>query len=192
MRLPLALLFTSVVALAQSLNGIVDIHMHGLPDSQDWKVDVLETARLAKAEGMRAIVLKSHNAPTGQLAYLARQVVPGIEVYGGIALNRPVGGLNPTAIEQQVSVTGKYLRIVWMPTYDAENNVRGLGEKRPFVAIARDGKLLPQAIEILKVVKKENLFWPPATPRRSKICCWSKKPAAWASPALWSRILFII
>ena len=78
MRLLIALAVFCSLAFTQSLDGIVDIHMHGLPDSQDWKIDVLETARLAKAAGMRAIVLKSHNAPTGQVAYLARQVVPGI------------------------------------------------------------------------------------------------------------------
>jgi len=158
MRLLIALAVFCSLAFTQSLDGIVDIHMHGLPDSQDWKIDVLETARLAKAAGMRAIVLKSHNAPTGQVAYLARQVVPGIQIFGGLALNRPVGGLNAAAIEQQVGLTGKPVKIVWMPTYDAENNVRGLGEKRPFISIAREGKLLPETVDILKVIAREQLI----------------------------------
>ena len=48
----------------------------------------------AKDKGMRAIVLKSHFDPTAGLALLARKAVPGIEVFGGIDLNLPVGGMN--------------------------------------------------------------------------------------------------
>jgi len=40
---------------------------------------------------MRGIVLKSHQDPTASLAYIVRKEVPGIEVFGGIALNRTVG-----------------------------------------------------------------------------------------------------
>src|SRR6266566_3669226 len=122
-RCLLLLAFSAATSLAQ-LKGIVDIHTHGDPDSVPRKIDVLELARLAKSEGMRAIVLKNHYAPTAQLAYIVRQVVPGIEIYGAIALNRSVGGVNPAAVEQAAAFKGKYLRIVWMPTFDAENNVR--------------------------------------------------------------------
>jgi len=156
MRIGIGLLLSATLALGQ-LRGVVDAHTHGAPDSQDWKIDVLETARLAKAEGMRAIVLKSHNAPTAQLAYLVGKLTPGIEVYGGIALNRSVGGLNPAAIETQANFTGHFLRIVWFPTYDAENNVRGLREKRPWVSIAKDGRLTPEATEVLRTIQRLNL-----------------------------------
>ncbi|HJT86295.1 MAG TPA: DUF6282 family protein [Bryobacteraceae bacterium] len=156
MRLLLALALAAQYSFAQ-LQGIVDIHTHGDPDSVPRKIDVLELARLARQEHMRAIVLKNHYAPTAQLAYIVRQVVPGIEVYGAITLNRSMGGVNPAAVEQAARFKGKYLRIVWMPTVDAENNVRFSKQKRPFVSVSRDGKLLPEVMEVLQILKQEDV-----------------------------------
>ncbi len=73
---------------------------------------------------MRAIVLKSHFDPTAGLARLARKAVPGIEVFGGVDLNLPVGGMNPHAVEHMARVNGGWGRIVWMSTFDAENQIR--------------------------------------------------------------------
>jgi hypothetical protein len=155
-RIVLLLLLSTAVLFAQ-LDGIVDIHTHADPDSTPRKIDVLELARLAKAEHMRGVVLKNHYAPTVQVAYLLREVVPGIELFGAIALNRSVGGVNPEAVAQSAAFKGKYLRIVWMPTIDAENNVRGLKENRPSVPVSRNGKLLPEVIDVLKIIAKENI-----------------------------------
>ena len=43
-----------------SLNGVVDIHVHADPDSRPRSIDAVDLARMAKARGMRALVLKSH------------------------------------------------------------------------------------------------------------------------------------
>jgi len=152
----LLFIFSMAMAFAQ-LQGIVDIHTHGDPDSAPRKIDVLEVARLAKGEGMRAVVLKNHYAPTAQVAYLVRQAVPGIEIYGAIALNRSVGGVNAEAVAQAVSFRGKTVRIVWMPTFDAENNVKAAKQNRPFVSVAKNGQLLPEVGEVMKIVAKENI-----------------------------------
>lgn len=156
MRLAFLLLLCASTALAQ-LNGIVDIHVHSDPDSMPRSVDALEAARLAKAAGMRALLLKNHFAPTAQLAYVVARCVPGIEVYGGIVLNRPVGGVNPAAVEQLAKFKGGYGRVVWMPTFDAENQVRVSGEKRPFVSVSRNGKLLPEVLDVLRIIAREKL-----------------------------------
>ena len=139
------------------LKGIVDIHVHGDPDSMPRKIDVLEAARLAREEGMRALVLKNHYAPTAQLAYVVNRAVPGIEVYGAIVLNRSVGGINVEAVAQAAAFKGGYLRVVWMPTFDSENQVRSSKESRPFVSVARNGRLLPEVLEVLHVIAKEKL-----------------------------------
>ena len=76
--------------------------------------------------------------------------------YGAITLNRSVGGINPEAVEHFANVTGDYARIVWMPTQDSENFV-GTHTRPPFVPVSKDGKLLPEVIEVLKVIKKYNL-----------------------------------
>ena len=122
------------------LRGAIDIHVHCHPDNVPRSLDGLEAARFAKDKGMRAIVLKSHFDPTAGLALLARKAVPGIEVFGGVDLNLPVGGMNPHAVEHMVRVNGGWGRMVWMSTFDAENQIRteqvegavrpGLAERR--------------------------------------------------------------
>jgi hypothetical protein len=91
------------------------------------------------------------------MAYLVRQVVPGIEVFGGIALNRTVGGINAAAVDHMARVTGSFGRIVWMPTFDAENQVRVSKESRPFVSVTKDGELLPEVKAVIGVIAKNNL-----------------------------------
>jgi len=139
------------------LHGIVDIHAHSDPDSVPRSIDALEAARLAKQEGMRALLLKNHFAPTAQLAYIVSRAVEGIECYGGIVLNRPVGGVNPAAVEQLARFKGGRGRVVWMPTFDAENQVRVSGEKRPYVSVSRNGQLLPEVREVIAIIAREKL-----------------------------------
>ena len=152
----LLLLASSVLSPAQ-LQGIVDIHVHSGPDAVPRRLDALDTARLAKEAGVRAIVLKNHWAPTVQLAYTVAQVVPGIEIFGAISLDRAVGGVNPEAVKQAAAFAGGKLRIVWMPTFDSENNVRFNKQDIPFAAVSRNGRLLPETIEVLKLIAKEKL-----------------------------------
>ena len=143
--------------VAQSLNGVVDIHVHSDPDSVPRSIDAIEIAKLAKARGMRALVLKNHYEPTASLAYLVRKEVPGIESFGGIALNRTVGGINPAAVERMTKVKGGWGRVVWMPTFDAENQVRFSKENRPFVSVSRGGALLPEVKEVIGLIAKHQL-----------------------------------
>jgi uncharacterized protein DUF6282 len=156
MRSALLMLLSAGMSFAQ-LQGIVDTHTHGDPDSAARSIDVLELARIAKAAGMRAIVLKNHYAPTVQAAYLVSEIVPGIQIFGAIALDRAVGGVNPEAVRQAAVFKGKKLRVVWMPTFDSENDVTFAKQNRPFVSIQRDGKLLPETMEILKIIARENI-----------------------------------
>lgn len=73
----------------------------------------------AQAAGIRAICIKRHNFPTPGLAELTRKIVPGIDVFGSLACNRQVGGLNPFAVEAAI----KYgARQVWLPTIDSTNH----------------------------------------------------------------------
>lgn len=158
MRRVLAVLAAAAAALsAQALSGVIDIHAHADPDSLPRSIDALALARLARARGMRGLVLKNHYEPTAGLAWLARQQAPGLEVFGGIALNRAVGGINPAAVEHMVHVKGGYGRFVWMPTFDAENQVRADGAQRPFVPVARDGRLRPEVLAVLDLVAKHGL-----------------------------------
>jgi hypothetical protein len=140
-----------------SLNGVIDIHAHCDPDSVARSIDAIDLARLAKARGMRGLVLKNHYEPTASLAYVVRKEVPGIEIFGGIDLNRSVGGVNPAAIERMVLVKGGWGRVIWMPTFDAENQVRYSKERRPFVSVSKAGQLLPEVKEVIALAASHQL-----------------------------------
>jgi hypothetical protein len=144
-------------AAASALKGAIDIHVHALPDDRPRSLDGIEAARQARARGMRAIVLKNHYESTAGLAFLARTLVPDIEVFGGIDLNLTVGGINPAAVEHMTRVTGGWGRIVWMPTFDSENQVRYSKENRPFVSVSRGGDLLPDVRQVIGLIAKHSL-----------------------------------
>ena len=125
MRLPAALVLTlGLSAYGQTLEGVIDMHAHSDPDGTPRSIDAIDLARLAKSRGMRAIVLKNHYEPTASLAWIVRKEVPGIEVFGGISLDLTVGGVNPAAVEWMTKVKGGYGRVVWLPTFDSEAQVK--------------------------------------------------------------------
>src|SRR6267142_2703095 len=88
-----------------------------------------DIAQLAKARGMRGIVLKNHVSTTADRAALVMKVVPGIEVFGGIVLNKAVGGVNPDAVEWMHRMFGGRGKVVWLPTFDADKHVKTLVSK---------------------------------------------------------------
>lgn len=143
--------------LNRVLAGTIDIHVHSDPDNRPRSIDAIDVAKLARARGMRAIVLKNHYDPTASLAYIVRKEVPGIEVFGGVDLNLTVGGMNAAAVEHMAEVSGGWGRFVWMSTFDAENQVRYSKENRPFVRVSRNGELLPETKQVLAAIAKHQL-----------------------------------
>jgi len=148
---------TDSAAINQVLQGTIDIHVHAAPDNVPRSIDGLDVAKLARTRGMRGIVLKNHYEPTATLAFFARKEAPGLEAFGGIDLNLTVGGMNPAAVEHMTQMTGGWGRVVWMSTFDAENQVRYSKENRPFVSVSRGGQLLPETKAVIAVVAKHRL-----------------------------------
>ena len=148
----------AVTTQAQSnLSGVIDIHAHVDPDSMPRSIDAIDLARLAKQRGMRGLVLKNHYESTAALAYIVRKEVPGIEIFGGIDLNLTVGGVNPAAVERMVLMKGGWGKVVWMPTFDNENQIKYDKQNRPFVSISRDGHLLPEVLQVIDIVARHQL-----------------------------------
>ena len=141
----------------KELQGIIDIHAHVGPAtdlSLPRTLDAIEATELAARHGMRAINLKQHYLETASWAYLVSRVVPGIKVFGGIALNRSVGGLNVNAIEQVATFKGGFGRVVYMPTFESEF----YNPNSPIaVPVSKNGQLLPAVFDILKVVAKYDM-----------------------------------
>ena len=121
--------------------GIVDVHAHADPDRTGRSLDVMELAKLYQDRGFRGVVMMNHFDSTAGMAYLVNKYTPGLQVFGGIVLNRLIGGINPAAVEHMLHIEGGRGKIVYMPTLDSENEVRRNGSDAPFVRISKDGQL---------------------------------------------------
>ena len=140
------------------LTGAIDLHVHSAPDVDARVADDQEVAAAYAEAGARAILLKNHYLVTSDRAYLARLAAPTLEVFGGIVLNKQVGGLNPAAIEAMARIKGNYGKVVWFPTRDAENHLRVDPRNDTPVRVVDDGgQLLSEARECLNVIAGENL-----------------------------------
>ena len=138
------------------MQGAIDMHMHAGPDPHTPRsVDAFQAAEEAAGAGMRAIVLKSHDYPTAPVASLTGQKTPKVKVFGSIALDFAVGGLNPAAVEASAILGAK---VVWMPTFSAAHDMlkRGLGEGGIRIA-DEGGKALPALTRILEIAKQHGM-----------------------------------
>lgn len=152
----LVVLGAAVAAVAQesTLADMIDLHVHAAPDGRGPRsINGFEAARMARSHGMRALLLKNHYAETASQAYLVSVEVPSIGVFGGIVLNRTVGGINPVAVENMASITGELGRVVWLPTFDSEHNAPDSEN----VPITRDGELLPEVRRLFEVIGERDL-----------------------------------
>lgn len=140
-----------------TLAGVIDLHCHSGPDAQPRSVTDIELARLAKRAGMRGLVLKNHYTMTADRAALAMQIVPGIEIFGAVVLNRAVGGLNAEAVRRMTQFDGGRGKMVWLPTFDAEYAVTSGSAARSSVPVVIDGQPAPELGEIFQIIAENDL-----------------------------------
>ena len=135
------------------LHGVIDIHIHTNPDIRTRRLSDLQLATEARRVGARAIVIKSHLVTTMDRASIAREAVPGIDVFGGIVLNAQVGGLNAVAVDTAIKMGAK---LVWLPTSFSSNERRRQG-KNDGVETVVDGKCVPALLPILKLIAQSDI-----------------------------------
>ncbi|MGD0966342.1 MAG: DUF6282 family protein [Candidatus Acidiferrales bacterium] len=141
-----------------NLTGAIDTRVHSSPDSAARSIDADDLARIARDRNMRGLVLKDHFESTAALAYMVRKEVPGIEVFGGIVLNRSVGGINLDAVKRMILIKGGWGRVVWLPTTDSESFVKKLhlpGASLP-VPVSQDGHLLSSVLELIDFIAQHH------------------------------------
>jgi 6-pyruvoyl-tetrahydropterin synthase len=117
------------------LEGAIDIHVHSAPDVYPRILNDVELARHAKEMGMRAILIKNHFTETAGRALVASAEAE-FSVFGGIALNFSVGGLNPHAVEIALKLGAK---TVWMPTLHSRKFVIDKSHVAHLAGEIRDG-----------------------------------------------------
>ncbi|NJK65373.1 MAG: histidinol phosphatase [Microcoleus sp. CSU_2_2] len=140
-----------------AIEGAIDFHIHSSPDVIPRRLDDFEVAKLAARSHMKAVVLKNHFASTAARAVLVNKIVPQIEVFGGIVLNHSVGGMNPQAVEAMHRIGGKYGKIVWLPTVDADYHLQVFHKSGIGIKVAKNGKVLPETEAVLQIVARDNL-----------------------------------
>src|SRR5579871_4995190 len=104
------------------LDGAVDLHVHPAPSPMPRRITTREAAELANAAGFRAIVVKSHHhsTVTDVLGQGLGDPRSPTRVFGGVALNNAVGGLNAHAVDLALKLGG---RIVWFPTIASSQHI---------------------------------------------------------------------
>jgi len=160
---------TTTNAATAVLEGAVDLHVHPSPSPMPRRIGTVEAARLAREAGFRAIVVKSHHHSTVTDVLALRDNgldrLDGIEVFGGVALNGAVGGINPMAVDLALKLGG---RIVWFPTiaspqhiehHAAHPNLRfprvtvHVRPEAPIDVVDERGALKPEVYEILESIR---------------------------------------
>lgn len=155
-------------AIDQLIKGAIDSHVHPDPDPlREKRLDVIDLARQAKEMGMRAIVIKSNYYGTAPLASIVNHIFPDFSLIGALVLNGGVGGLNPEAVE--IAAKGG-AKVIWMPTLSSVVDTKrkevdpdypsanvATASKKGISAISEDGRLVPQMITILEVIKSSNM-----------------------------------
>ena len=157
------------------LNGLVDIHLHTDPSLMERYIDVQDMAIRAHEFGYKAILYKEHFVCTAHVASLVQKhCFPkgDIRVFGAVALNASVGGINAYAADAAIKLGA---RVVWLPTTSSkhhqehmrremEQRAAGKDIKNPFDAVKKmkelelsliddNGVILPEVVEVMEVVK---------------------------------------
>lgn len=143
--------------------GAYDLHVHTAPDLFPRIADDVRMVTDAAARGFAGVVMKNHFEGTASRARLAARDAGGMKVYGGLVLNRHVGGINPSAVEVALRLGA---RVVWMPTLDAACHraafgtgdfaaqSSGLPTRGEGLTLVRDNRLLSEAREVMALVKE--------------------------------------
>ena len=142
--------------------GAVDCHVHTAPDLVDRYESDLQLAHEARRADMGGILVKSHVVPTVGRVDLINEAVGDDVLYGGIALNGSVGGLNLDAAETALELGA---RVVWLPTAWSANHAaqardagaeRFVGQRVPDddedIRVARDGAVTEPTRELVSMV----------------------------------------
>jgi len=143
-------------AITKVLSGLVDMHCHSGPSPFPRRFDHVEAAQDGAARlQMRAMVVKSHhhNTVMDLMAMKDRLRKVPTQVFGGIALNNQVGGLNHRAVEMSLRMGGK---VVWFPTFASGRHIECHPEHSGFptatVELGTDRINVTQAGELVEAV----------------------------------------
>lgn len=149
------------------LDGAVDLHCHSGPSPMPRRITHVEAAQQASEVGFRAIVAKCHYHSTVFDVLSMQPQLAGLktQVFGGVALNSQVGGINPHAVDLSLKMGG---REIWFPTISAKAHLchaaedpevqahfqpKGIMQSDEVDIFGADGDLLPEVHQVIALAK---------------------------------------
>ncbi len=152
-------------AISARLQGLIDFHIHAGPESGSNRVyDDDQIAIEASRQGLKAIVYKSHSIPSFVRAPLVKKYADKwaeenskkpIDVFGGVVLNYPAGGLNPAIVKVCIDLGGK---LVWLPSVNASHYCAVMGRTGGIEVLDENGEVLPELLAIFEMIRDGNLI----------------------------------
>jgi len=147
------------------MDGAIDNHVHSAPDPYMARIgDQIDLAIAACQAGMGGILFgEPHQVPSSFLQAQTQKVVNQwadehgkrrIDVFGGVALNYAVGGLNPAAVLASARIGGK---IVWPPGVDSSHYHKLLGVPGGIDVLDENDNVVPAMKEILGLIAEGDL-----------------------------------
>ena len=108
------------------------MHVHTNPDLRLRAYNDFELAEAGVRVGARAIVIKTHLGFTVNRAAMANEFIrrvygedTGFTMYGGVVMNKVIGGVNPEAVEKGLKLGAK---VIWLPTQSAKRHLEKMGK----------------------------------------------------------------
>jgi hypothetical protein len=144
------------------------MHAHTHPALFKRPLDDTDLAEIARDYGMRGFVLKDHDSMTVGRAYYVKKIVPEIEPFGAIVLNRSVGGIDPHVVQSAIHYGAK---VIWMPSNHSQWHKEFFGIAdypqlgRPkkqlpgdgVTVLGPDGQLTPEALQVVDLVAEADV-----------------------------------
>ena len=141
-----------------SMKGVCDMHVHTNPDLRLRAYNDFELAEAGIRVGARAIVIKSHLGFTVSRAAMANEFIrrmygddTGFTMYGGVVMNKVIGGVNPEAVEKGLKLGAK---VIWLPTQSARQHLLKMGkDPADGIELVRDGKVVPELKDVFSLIR---------------------------------------
>ena len=156
------------------IQGGILVHEHGGSEPIPRMYDEFDMGISFTRAGLRAAVIKTHYSPSASRVGLVQRYVnewaereglAPVEIFGGLVLNYPVGGLNPAAVRACARFpNGKF---VWMPTVDSFNHIQVTqGASTGYIqdvvqagirAVDEKGRVAEEMKEIFRVISDNDM-----------------------------------
>ena len=150
------------------LERAYDLHVHAAPDVVPRVTDIVRLSKTAVDKKMGGLLIKDHTTSTTGRVFVLNQVFGGsCRFFSSLALNSPVGFVNPSAVE---SALRSGTDLIYFPTYTARNHIHewGLGkpptafpvsdkDKEGYCLFDKSGRLKNEVTGILEMMARYDV-----------------------------------